>query len=190
MPTIADRYNFLADLRHDEGPWFSHRALLLLALEQTRGSPHPILELGMGDGSTPQLHAYAEGERRRLFSMDNNPEQFARFARMESPLHTIRCVHWDHSYIEAGEWSVALVDHAPPEQRRLDILKLLAKTEILVIHDSEPSAEGYRLREIWPIFRYRADINLDGVGTTAVSNVVDLRGWAGMEFDELKVDCR
>ena len=186
---LRDRYGFLRDIRHpDGGPWMSHRGILLLALEATKDSPHPILELGMGDGSTPQLHAYASGEGRALVSLENDPVQYARFRHLGVGRHEAMLVDWARADILDKRWSVVLVDHAPPERRRIEIARLRDRAEILVVHDTEPSAEGYGLHRIWPLFRYRVDFNPEGVGTSALSNTVDVeRLWTGFHLEGREV---
>ena len=46
--------------------WCSHRPLLQIALELTKDSQSPILELGTGYGSTEQLHKYVQNNNLTL----------------------------------------------------------------------------------------------------------------------------
>ena len=157
--------------------WNNYWPLLALALEATSG---PVLELGMGQGSTEKLHRYCAASGRPLVSYDGSAEWAAKFRDFEAPGHEIHFAdNWDRTGIERKRWGVAFVDHAPGERRWQDIFLLRAQAEIVVIHDSEPSSTGYMLDRIWPLFAYRADVITQGAWATAVSNSVDVRAWAG-----------
>lgn len=165
----------------------NHRLLLLLALEATRGSPHPVLELGMGSGSTPQLHDYCAAEGRLLISCDLDADFARSFAHLESPLHAIRCGAWNRVPIDRP-WSVALVDHAPPERRRVEVARLRHFAAILVLHDTEERSPRYGYDRIWHLFHYRVDLRVDGsdpdaqADASAVSNSIDVTAWVGARF--------
>lgn len=174
---IIDKHGFLRDICN----WNSHRILIGLAVEETKGSSHPILELGMSQESTPALHDYCEKEGRLLLSYEENILQAAPYVNLASPRHEIRCVSWDAAPIENGTYSVAVLDHAPGERRWADAMRLLHRCEILVLHDTEPAAEqGYGWPRIWPEFRFRVDVKSDGAWSTALSNSRELTRWRGL----------
>lgn len=161
--------------------WDNHRPLLWLALEATKGD---ILELGMGNGSTPFLHVYSEQNRRFLRSCDYVGEWVEKFKALRGEFHRVMHVpDWDSLYLHPDVYSVVLVDHSPGERRWVDIQKLEESklAEIIVIHDTEPEATGYMLEKIWPLFKYRVDLKSPGAGamSSAVSNTFDVRPWAG-----------
>src|SRR3990167_2403608 len=164
------------------------RILLALALEATRGSAHPIFELGPSDLSTPHLHAYCESEGRAIISVEEDLMRALPFRRFSSDRHELRVAAWSAFPIEAGLWSVALLKHAPGERRRFDALRLADRCEILVLHDTEPAADyGYNRSEIWGEFRSRVDVRSDGAWATAVSKTRDLSGWRGLRFGKYAV---
>lgn len=162
----------------DVDDWCNHRPLLWFALEATAGSEAPVLELGMGRGSTPHLHAYCESRGRRLLSLDSQPEWCAEFAHLGSALHEVRCAGCDWSGFshDAGQaFSVALVDHAPSERRQFDVEYLVTRCQVIVLHDTE----GSMYDGVWRHFPYRADVRTPGACATAVSNTIDVTRWRG-----------
>lgn len=151
--------------------WDNHRHFLWAALECTSKSSFPVLELGVGDGSTPFLRKYCSDAGRVLLSYDSNREWALKYNAMLTDFVNNRDI-WYQQY------SVALVDHSPGEHRKKAIQ--LIDAEIIVIHDSEPkgwTAADYQVREFFHRFKYKADFVGDGAWTTALSNVHDLKGW-------------
>lgn len=162
----------------------NYRALLALALDLTEGSALPVLAMGLAPESTRLLHDHlAARGGRKLVSIEEDIFAAAALRGMESERHEIRCAAWDVAPLEAGgPWSVAILDHAPGERRRGDVLRLLGRCEIVVLHDTEPAADhGYKFSEIWPSFRSRADVKSDGAWSSAVSNARDLSVWRGLK---------
>jgi len=153
---------------------------MLIAMEETMGI---IVEMGMGDGSTPQLHKYCGAEGRMLMSYDNNHEWTQKFRPLDSTWHNIGYVEDWRSVEAVIPFSVVLIDHAPGEQRHKDIQRLIDRVEIFVCHDTEESqAGGYRYNHIWHLFKYRIDIKTEGACATAVSNTIDLHKYRGVEI--------
>lgn len=153
--------------------WSNHRILLWDALERTKGSPYPVLELGCGDGSTPYLRQHCRDTGRSFFSFDNNPEWATKHNSMLVPDWDI--LHWFHG----KKYSVVLIDEAPGEHRKI-ALDLFAshpgQFEIIVIHDSEPAgwnASDYQVRPLFDRFTIVHDLNSDvseGAWATWLSN--------------------
>jgi hypothetical protein len=161
-------FEFLADIAN----WSNHRALLWPALEATSGD---VVEMGLGGGSTPFLHAYCASRGRKLWSYDNNPEWVTKFVEYQTEDHKLICVsNWDAVSEAHPDPAVVLVDHAPGERRYVDIERFAQRAEIIVVHDSEPAATGYMLKRIWPLFKYRLDLKSPGAWATAISNKRDL----------------
>ena len=137
--------------------WSSHRPFLWQALEATKESIYPILEMGCGFGSTPYLREYALYSLRKLRSIDNNKEWADRF----NAEHT---KNWDYmQWFYKQMYSTVLIDHAPGEHRKV-ALDLFARhqihSEIIVIHDSEEkgwNASDYQVRPIFKRIRYVKD---------------------------------
>lgn len=149
----------------------SHIPALLKAIKQT--SALPVLELGMGDYSTPILSEVG----RQVFSYENNEQYFRSFAHLRSPQHHLALVRdWSEVPIESQLWSVALVDHAPVERRQIEVGRLLYRALVVVCHDSEEPSYQYEGRFQW--YRHRLDVNIGGPQTTLVSNYLDVSQWS------------
>lgn len=144
---------------------------LKLLMEVIAVSTGPVLELGIGAGSTPALHQVCTKQNRRLVSYDNDPKYFTEYAdRYRSPLHEFHLVtNWDDADIEHF-WSVVLVDHRPAARRRHEVARLANRAEYIVCHDTEPGIDRfYRYSRIYKLFKSR----LDDAGvprTTVLSN--------------------
>lgn len=131
----------------------SHQSVLVKYVMKTKGV---VVELGMGDYSTPILHEICKEQGRVLISAEGNKEWAERFYRYRDTLHTVEYVYdWD-KYIN---WllnciqgiSVIFVDHAPGERRTSDILKLQDKADYLIVHDSDEI--GYKYD--FSVFKYK-----------------------------------
>lgn len=152
--------------------WDNHRFLLWPALEATKKM---VVEFGCGDGSTPYLHDYCKYKNRILKSYENNLEWMDKFRPLESDNHKIHFVkHWDD--VELDEIGVLLIDHAPGERRKEDIIRYANKAWIIVAHDTEPAADhGYQMRAELAKFKYQVDYQSPGAWATMVSNKIDVR---------------
>lgn len=181
--------------------WNSHLPLLWLALEKTKTGA--IIEMGCGDGSTNQLHQYAEENDRMLYSFETNLEWLEKFKHLESKNHKlIHVTDWDLVKSICPDPTVILIDHAPGERRIVDVAIFKDINGIQVLHDTQPkpTAADYGWEKIWHLFKYRVDLdtgrlpfvigsNDPGNGhtntwATALSNVYDLSDWKGLTFTE------
>lgn len=123
----------------------------------------PVLELGCGHYSTPVLHDLCRGMRRRLVSVEADPDWRRRFHHLASAWHQfVRSCEQLHG---DANWSVALVDHAM-DRRQTDLVALADQARFIVVHDTNCSRYGYDLRG----FRYRRDFNELSPTVTVVSN--------------------
>ena len=146
-----------------------HRLLLWEALKETTGK---VVEFGSGHGSTKYLRKYCEDNKREFETYDNGKE----WAKLHGS-----------TYVPNNEWDkvktkgdVILIDHAPGEQRHIDIINRKDDFTIFVIHDSEPTGAGdYKFERVWGLFKYRVDVKTEGAWATAVSNTVDVTKWKG-----------
>lgn len=150
---------------------------LKMAVEKLQ--PTSILELGMGESSTPYLHELAKSGI-KIMSYDNNPDWFKRYMHCFKIENHSGICHpsipypvYEHSY------DIALIDHAPGENRRLDIMRLIDRVKVFVIHDTQPEADkyGYFFSLVWPHFSYIAHSTENGIRTTVASNTVDVTKW-------------
>lgn len=155
----------------------SHRPLLWEALQATKESKFPILELGAGESSTPFIREYCLYQRRQSVHYDSNKE----WAEKMNAKH---CPDWDWIHWFYGQrYSVVLVDESPGEHRKVSI-QLFAEypvhSEILIVHDSEPpgwNASDYKVRPLFSKFKYVIDDIPKEKGqpwTTALSNTIDV----------------
>jgi hypothetical protein len=151
----------------------THRPALCEAIFRTAG---PVIELGMGEGSTRALHVVSELCGRIVRSYDHDASWVARYCGLRTANHTIEHVAtWDECPIEAEHWSVAFVDHAPAERRRVDIERLARRAQILVVHDTEDHRYGYG--DLLDTFAHRFDDRSHQSWTTLLSNFVDVSHW-------------
>lgn len=129
-----------------------------------------ILELGMGDYSTPIVHYMCTKNKREIYSYESKPDWFAQFKEFNTDWHRILLVDdWDKVPIENnGIWSVAFVDHAPGERRIVDIARLREHCHFVIVHDSQEP--GYKYEPYFKSYKYRYDYKRYDTETTVISN--------------------
>ena len=146
----------------------THLPVLQHMVEITTG---PVLELGMGNNSTPFLHEMCEG--RLLVSLDSQTEWVEKFADLRSNSHKIKTEPDLDSvtrHLQSVFWDVVLIDHWPCERRIIDIKLLMHNTRFMVIHDTEPrAAHVYNYEPTLRLFRYRWEFQGLEPYTTIVS---------------------
>ncbi len=168
--------------------WDNHRPLLWLALENTSG---PVLELGMGDGSTPYLHEYCKEKKRVLFSFENNLEYSNKFKYLNSELHSLSFItDWSLPIDHKNDWGVAFIDQAPAEQRHIDAIRLANSAQIVVVHDAEHEGKDcdvYCINKIIPHYKYRLDFSIPThpAKTIMLSNFIDVSKLQIPEFTNI-----
>lgn len=155
-------------------PWSSHRPLLWEALEATKDSKLPVIELGAGAGSTPYLRKYCTENEIEFVSYDSN-KQWA------DDYHSIFVKDWDKERFWDLSFKVCLLDMAPGEYRKIALMKIHA--DIIILHDSEIpgwNASDYKVRPLFNNFKYVIDDKAKEKGqpwTTALSNTVNILHW-------------
>jgi hypothetical protein len=161
----------------------NHRIGLWGALILTEGK---VVEFGSGFGSTPFLRKYCEDEGREFESYDSNK------AWAEKTGATL-VSDWEALNITAD---VLFLDHAPGERRKFDLMKYKDIAKVIVIHDTEPKGAGdYRVRELFPMFKYKQEIkSIDhektqaGCWATILSNHIDLSILIGEGNETFKIE--
>jgi len=157
------------------GNFGTHITPLLAAVLHTK---EDVIEMGMGDYSTPLLHeiiAYQrkKGSDRKLISFESNQSWLANF-------DDLAC-HW-HKFFLVDDWlsanldyniSVLFVDHAPAEQRRLDIIKYAHIAKIVVVHDTD-KMNYYQYQSAFDLFQYAFTYKRYAKSTTVLSNFIDV----------------
>jgi len=159
--------------------WDGHRRLLWHALNETTGS---IIEMGVGKGSTPQLHKFSEFHSRPLFSYEYDFEWYKKFKNMNTFLHDIEWVdnNWDMVNETHESCGVVFIDHSPGERRKIDINLFANKAQIVVAHDTEPNADhGYQMRDEFKKFKYIIEDKSFDAWTTCGSNFIDVTKFGG-----------
>ncbi len=148
----------------------THQEALVGAVMRTSG---PVLELGAGDYSTPILHEICRAQGRALVTLEYRWEWLEKFDRFRSATHLLFHVKdWARADTIDKQWSVAFVDHAPGERRKIELERLrLSRTRYVVIHDTEPNPiAGYGLEPVLARFKYRRDFSEKIPWTTVVSD--------------------
>jgi hypothetical protein len=145
--------------------WGTHLPVLMTFMARTRG---PVLEMGCGDSSTPMLHAWCRD--RRIVSVDGDASFVAKYAHLEGPRHQF--VHvFDWSAFDVRQlgvvWEIAFIDHAPAEQRIVDIERLRTRVKFIILHDAHDAF----YQPILASFRYRLDYTDMFPCTTVVSDI-------------------
>lgn len=163
--------------------WDSHRPLLWMALQHTKGS---VVEFGCGYGSTLHLQNYCDLHKRQFISLETSKpwaEKFDITQRINNYLH------YDWPFTVNDMPSVLFIDCAPGEMRKDLINKFGPMAEITIVHDTEPGAEYvYGLFRALSDFKYRCDLVIDGMPqTTAVSDVFDFESWKGIYCEKFNL---
>ncbi|GEM_PF-1185328 len=158
--------------RMGDSQYGTHMTPLFTAVVNTDG---PVLELGCGDFSTPMLHALCSVKKRFLLSAESNKNWQKLFFDLKREWHKFKYVSSVQDWANVGSginWSVVLVDHAPGEQRIVDIERLRPNTEIFVIHDTEDPVYGYE--PLLSTFKYKYTYKRYNTTTMLVSDVIDV----------------
>ncbi len=146
----------------------THIPILLKAMQITHG---PVLEMGCGLGSTPLLFWLCQDQDREFISYENDEEWIKKIGY---PVTFVD--NWDKADIEKKHWSLAFLDHRPGDRRYVDALRIKDKTDLLVLHDSEPDLDKFYLyRRIYPYFKYRFDYTKFLPNTVVLSNLIDVK---------------
>lgn len=161
-----------------EGDYSSHRPLLYLAI---KSFAYPIvLEFGCGDGSTPAIYKLCKESGFLFFSIETDKEWAKKFDGITRSVA-------NYDTVELGTHiDILFIDSKPGEQRK-ELIKMNAKrANIIIVHDTQPSAEYvYGLSEVLDSLKYRCDLIVDEQPqTTAVSNFLDVTKWKGIKFSD------
>ena len=162
----------------------SHFPVLLECLNAAKSGP--VLELGMGEFSTPLLHTFRRG--RRIVSVDSDSAYYAAFKHLACPTHELHCVAYEDFPIKpdlAPEWAVALVDNGPPGRRREDIHRLHGNAEYVVVHDY-----GEEDRDFYGLYRYSK--HYPSLATIVLSDqhdLTELQDWGEVRYTSAPLRC-
>lgn len=122
----------------EQAMWGSHLPTLIAAVVSSSG---PVLELGMGNFSTPALHSLCTslGTGHRLVSIEKESVWAEKFSQYLSDAHKIYCVDYRH-YLENitpdTKWGVVFIDSSPGGSARAELFKLVVnRSAYVVVHD-------------------------------------------------------
>jgi hypothetical protein len=156
----------------------SHLPVLIKLVNETTG---PIIEFGSGVCSTYFLHWACFATRRKLVTCENNKEYFDFAARFADPrYHTVLCVD-DFDYVDGtGPWSIAFIDHEPPQRRGVEMRRMQDCADYVIVHDTDSgrmAAYGFdadsenKFKYSWRLAECRPY-------TSVFSNKIDLTGFS------------
>lgn len=118
----------------EDTSWASWMAPLMACVTATQGA---VLEVGIGDFSTPFLHMYCAASGRQLRSVEDNPEWAEKFAEFDVSGHDVVSANLDQFLQKASRevWSVVLMDHSPGSRRADDALLFKDSAKFILVHD-------------------------------------------------------
>lgn len=116
--------------------WSSHLPVLLAAVASSDG---PVLELGVGHFSTPELHALCGALGKELVSVEDSLEWFTPFAKKYSaPGHQFLNVDYSRAHLDLADqnWGVVFIDHSPGGANRANAFSAFRDiAQFIVVHD-------------------------------------------------------
>lgn len=159
--------------------WSTHIPLLASVVATAR--PGPVLEIGVGRGSSPMLVEMCRAMGRDLVGLDSSREWLEEIREIGYPnLQHVQdweeLPGWLQAHRALYPWSVIFVDHGPAEAR-LPVLKACrGHAEFIVCHDTHNPGYLPGYEEELDSYRFRSDYTLMAAQTSVVS---DVRAYAG-----------
>ena len=115
----------------------THQLVLLEILKRTN---KPVLELGAGHFSTPQVHTH----KSKVLTIDDSQKWIDMFSSLKSQTHVFCCLNsvelqkfYDN---DTEQWGLVFVDNSTWEQRMGAINKYKDTADYMIIHDTNYSA--------------------------------------------------
>jgi len=142
--------------------------------DATLSNGGPIIELGCGFGSTGMLHKICEATKRRLVSVETDPEWLKMLEHFKTPWHEFYLVSedkWDQfRMLEQFPWDLALVDNKPGHYRYPLTRRLSKVAQYVAQHDTEQPGNDDRFK-----YKYSVDYRRERPWTTVMSEFRDPR---------------
>lgn len=180
---LRAQYNEMYERAHGfSDGWYTNIPLLASVVATAR--PGPVLEIGVGRGSSSLLVELCRAMGRDLVGLDSDASWLLKMADLEYPT-LIHMPSWDDlpAWLEgpprfgkASPWSVIFIDHGPGEAR-LPVLKMVrGYSEHVVIHDTFNPGYLPGLEEELDTWKFRANYTLMPSCTSVVSDVTPYAG--------------
>lgn len=150
----------------------------------------PVIELGVGYGSTPLLHWLCKEKGLRLISMESDREWMKLFEDYQSQDHKLAQCDFENNGLEMmmelalhvedesklQRAGLVFIDHRPARKRRSSAKLFHDKADIVVLHDSELADNpAYKYTPIYDLFKYKLEYTAVGKPyTIALSNYINL----------------
>jgi DNA-binding ferritin-like protein (Dps family) len=134
----------------DIEPWGSHQPLLIHVMNTI--SEGNVIELGMGDCSTPLLHFLCEKQGRNLFSYEFDKEWCDKYKSYESDFHKIQLLneinfHNGDYLLQRNHYSIALIDSHPAWTRQFSMSLLKDSVDFFIVHDTFYISNGEKVSD-------------------------------------------
>ena len=159
--------------------WSTHIPLLASVIATAR--PGPVLEIGVGRGSSPMLVEMCRAMGRELVGIDQDAGWLDEIRDLSYP-RLVHMPNWDalpawlRNEDPHKHWAVIFIDHGPGEAR-LPVLKMCKGwAEFIVCHDTFNPGYLVGMDDFLATFEYRSDYTLM---TSCTSVVSDVRKYAG-----------
>lgn len=159
--------------------WSTHIPMLAAVVATAR--PGPVLEIGVGRGSSPLLVEMCRAMDRDLMGLDSDAKWIEEIREIDYPnlQHVTDWADmplWLQAHRALYPWSVIFIDHGPAEAR-LPVLKACrGHAEFIVCHDAHNPGYLIGFDAYLDTFKYRSDYTLMAAQTSVVS---DVRAYAG-----------
>lgn len=120
----------------------THQQVLYKVISSTR---KPILELGAGDHSTPQIHKLVQD--RLIVTIEDNSDWFNRYKNLRTLNHTFILLNEEQmvEYFKKDDtqWGVVFVDSTNWDMRMHAVNKYKDVADYVIIHDAGYAADNY-----------------------------------------------
>lgn len=127
-------------LKHNENAYYTHQPVLVAALELSSG---PVLELGVGEGSTQLIHDYCMKRKRPVVSVESDAGWLKRYTHLANPYHEFFHIKdWQVFYADVTRkhWGLAFIDQDSSDgfkNRAESFRQLRYHADYIVLHDCD-----------------------------------------------------
>ena len=146
-------------LRHDENAFYTHQPVLFAALELSNG---PVLELGVGEGSTQLIHDYCMKRKRPVVSVESDEGWLKRYTHLANAYHEFFHIKdWNAFYADVTKqhWGLVFIDQDSSDgfkNRAESFRQLRDHTDYIVLHDCDAFPKhGLLGKQIRPMINER-----------------------------------